>query len=82
MYFILMKKKKLKKISIKFLINYHIHLKKTISIDNRNIAIEMESDNVVWFDFDEILWGFRSTRDYIKIAEIYSSVMIATVPCF
>ena len=60
----------------------HSSEKKTISIDNRNIAIEMESDNVVWFDFDEICGGFRSTRDYIKIAEIYSSVMISTVPCF
>ncbi len=51
-----------------------------IAVNNRSIAVRMECDDVVLFDFDAICGGPRSQNDYIEIAQIYHAVLISNVP--
>ena len=53
-----------------------------ITINNREIAIEDETHNVVWFSFEQICNGPRSVKDYIAIANRYGTVIISDVPAF
>src|SRR5690606_10757855 len=40
----------------------------------------MCTDNIIWFDFQDICGGPRSQNDYIELARIYHAVLISNVP--
>lgn len=52
---------------------------RSISMNNRYINYIACADDNIWFDFSEICLTPRSAHDYIKIAEIYSTVFISDV---
>ncbi len=52
----------------------------SIRINGRDIAVRLECDDVVLFEFDAICGGPRSQNDYIEIAQIYHAVLISNVP--
>lgn len=52
----------------------------TIRINGRDIAVRLECDDVVLFDFDAICGGPRSQNDYIELAQLYHAVLISNVP--
>jgi cell division protein ZapE len=52
----------------------------SIEIEGRNIAVVRSSDSAVWFDFDALCAGPRSTQDYIEIAREFGSVVLSNVP--
>lgn len=54
----------------------------SIEICGRPIAVIKVSAAVVWFEFQALCAGARSTDDYIEIAREYQSVMVSDVPCF
>jgi cell division protein ZapE len=54
----------------------------SIEIDSREIPVRRRSSGVVWFGFDELCDGPRSTVDYIEIARGYQTVLISGVPRF
>jgi cell division protein ZapE len=54
--------------------------KKTITINDRDLATVMWSDSVVWVTFDEMCNTARSTDDYIEIAEQFHTVLISGIP--
>ena len=51
-----------------------------ILINNRYINCIMAADIIVWFDFNSICSGNRSTVDYIEIAKQYQNVVISKIP--
>ena len=51
-----------------------------IEIEGRSIAVVGCSDSAVWFDFDALCAGPRSTQDYIEIAREFGSVVVSNVP--
>jgi cell division protein ZapE len=59
-----------------------IQYKGAVTILNRNINYIARSENVIWFDFMAICSGPRSQRDYIKLADMFSAVLINNVPQF
>ena len=73
----------------KFLVAYfnklalgNIRYNDTITINNRKINFRASSDNTIWFDFMALCSGPRSQRDYIKLADRFSNVLISNVPQF
>lgn len=54
----------------------------SINIHGRSIGYLAQCTNIIWFDFYAICSGPRSQRDYIKIADHYSTVFISQVPKF
>lgn len=52
----------------------------SIEIEGRNIPVVRCSDSAVWFDFDALCAGPRSTQDYIEIAREFGSVVLSNVP--
>lgn len=53
-----------------------------LAINNRLILTRAANNELVWFDFDEICNTPRSTSDYLKIAEIFTKVVVTDVPVF
>lgn len=53
-----------------------------IVINNRAIAFRAISDNTIWFDFMALCSSPRSQRDYIKLADRFTNVLISNVPQF
>ena len=51
-------------------------------IEGREVLSRRFSDNVVWFDFNQLCDGPRSQNDYIEIARLFQTVLLANVPCF
>ncbi len=51
-----------------------------IEILNRQIPTVGYTQNLVWFKFGDICDGPRSKADYIEIANLYRTVMIAEIP--
>jgi cell division protein ZapE len=51
-----------------------------LEIDSRPINTVRCGDGVAWFDFLEICDGPRGPADYIEIARLYQTVMIANLP--
>lgn len=51
-----------------------------LEVEDRNIATVGLADGVVWFDFDVLCGGPRSTVDYIEIARCHHSVILGDVP--
>ncbi len=54
----------------------------TISVHGREINYVALSDNTIWFDFLALCSGPRSQRDYIKLADDFSTVLLSNVPQF
>ncbi|MGM0480831.1 MAG: cell division protein ZapE [Pseudomonadota bacterium] len=50
-----------------------------IEILNRAIDVRAESDDVVFFDFEEICKTARSQNDYMEISRLYHAVIISNV---
>ena len=53
-----------------------------LQIEGREIVVKALADGVVWFDFDALCEGPRSTNDYIEIACCFHTVLISGVPKF
>lgn len=51
-----------------------------IIINDRPIKVKKRTDNVVWFEFEDICSVPRSQQDYLTIAEQYLIVMISDIP--
>lgn len=54
----------------------------TVSINNREISYLAKTNKHIWFDFFHLCSGPRSQRDYIKIADLFETVLISNVPQF
>jgi len=54
----------------------------TICVNGREIAFLKKCSQHIWFDFFALCSGPRSQRDYIYLADKFSSVFISRVPCF
>jgi cell division protein ZapE len=52
----------------------------SIEIEGRPIPVVRAGDNAVWFEFEALCAGARSTADYIEIAREYQCVIVANVP--
>lgn len=53
----------------------------SLKIAGRTIVAKHHAEGVVWFDFQAICDGPRSSADYIKIAHEYHTVFLSNVPC-
>lgn len=53
-----------------------------IEIENRPIPFRKKAEDVIWFDFDQICGGPRSSTDYIEISREFQTVLIHGVPNF
>lgn len=51
-----------------------------VEVLGRQIPARMESDGVVWFDFDVLCGEARSAFDYIELAREYHTVIMSGVP--
>jgi cell division protein ZapE len=51
-----------------------------LEVNGRPILAVRRADDVVWFAFDEICGGPRSTADYVEIARCFHCVLISDVP--
>ncbi|MEZ5491364.1 MAG: cell division protein ZapE [Gammaproteobacteria bacterium] len=51
-----------------------------IEILGRPIVSRYVSDDVAWFDFDQLCGGPRSVHDYIELSRIYHAVLLGNVP--
>ncbi len=52
----------------------------TILIHNRSIQTVALSDDVVWFNFDELCDTPRAAKDYLEIAMLFHTVLISNIP--
>lgn len=64
------------------LANENTQYQSLITIHHRNIEYLALADDVIWFDFMAICSGPRSQRDYIKLADMFKTVLISNVPQF
>jgi cell division protein ZapE len=53
-----------------------------IEVNNRFLTCRCLADDVAWFEFAELCDGPRSQDDYIELARIFHTVLIAGVPRF
>ncbi len=53
---------------------------KAVQLDGRPVQALLLSDDVVWFDFENLCGGPRSQRDYIEIAMVYHAVLLSDIP--
>lgn len=59
-----------------------IKYNQAITVHGREINYVALSDNTIWFDFLALCSGPRSQRDYIKLADDFSTVLLSNVPQF
>jgi cell division protein ZapE len=59
-------------------VKYH----QAITVHGREINYIALSDDTIWFDFFALCSGPRSQRDYIKLADDFSTVLLSNVPQF
>jgi cell division protein ZapE len=52
-----------------------------ISVNERAIPIVRCAEGIVWFEFVDLCDGPRSKDDYIEIARLFHTVIVANVPC-
>ncbi len=52
-----------------------------IAINERTIPIVRCAEGIVWFEFDDLCNSPRSKDDYIEIARLFHTVLVANVPC-
>lgn len=53
---------------------------RSITINGRNIDYLASADDAIWFNFRALCQSARSAHDYIEIAQIYTTVMISSIP--
>jgi len=53
-----------------------------LQVCGRDISYLTKNEELIWFDFFTLCSGPRSQRDYIKIADDFSTVFISGVPAF
>jgi cell division protein ZapE len=53
-----------------------------VKIEGRPIDVVSEAGTAIWFEFAALCAGPRSQNDYIEIARLYQSVILADVPQF
>jgi len=53
---------------------------KTLNILNREIKTICCSDEVVWFEFNEICTSPRAAQDYIELARLFNTVIVSHIP--
>lgn len=51
-----------------------------IEVEGRMIRTIGHSENVVWFEFDDLCDGPRGVADYIHIARTFQTIMLSNVP--
>jgi len=51
-----------------------------LSVEGREVPVQRVADGVVWFSFDVLCGGTRSTGDYIEIARCHHTVILSDVP--
>lgn len=49
-------------------------------IHQRAIAVIASTDDVAWFDFNELCHVPRSQQDYLEIARLFNTVLVSNVP--
>ena len=49
-------------------------------IDGREIPTLRHADGIVWFNFDTLCGGPRSTGDYIEIALCHHTIILSDIP--
>jgi cell division protein ZapE len=52
----------------------------TLEVEGRALAVRAQTDDVVWFDFEALCGGPRSTLDYIEIGRCFHTVLLSGVP--
>ncbi len=52
----------------------------SIRIEGREVAAQAATENLLWFDFQELCAGPRSVSDYIAIAKQYALVAVSGIP--
>jgi len=55
---------------------------KTLTINHRKINYLGKTNQHIWFDFFALCSGPRSQRDYMKLADLFDTVLISNVPQF
>ena len=51
-----------------------------VEINNRDIQSHKLAESIVWFEFEALCMTNRSTDDYIEIARLFETVLVANVP--
>ena len=51
-----------------------------MTIEHRRIRCVRQSEQVIWFDFQDLCAGPRSHNDYIELARSYHTLLLANVP--
>lgn len=64
------------------LVTDQLRCRRNVQVDvlGRQVPARMESDGVVWFDFDVLCGGARSAFDYIELAREYHTLLLSGVP--
>jgi cell division protein ZapE len=55
---------------------------RSIIINSRQIPFVVKTKKYIWFDFFALCSGPRSQRDYMRIADLFETVLISNVPQF
>ena len=55
---------------------------KTLSIEERGIAVLATGAGMAWFEFSDLCAGPRSQNDYIELASIYHTIFVSNIPEF
>jgi cell division protein ZapE len=53
-----------------------------LRIEGREIRVQQQTADMVWFEFGDICEGARSQNDYIDLAHDYHTVFVSNVPVF
>jgi len=51
-----------------------------VEVLGRQIPVRAQSDDVIWFDFEDICGGPRSAYDYIELARLYHTLLVSNMP--
>ncbi len=52
----------------------------SLEIEGRKLPVQAQTDGVVWFDFQALCGGPRSTLDYIELGRCFHTVLLSNVP--
>lgn len=58
----------------------HVERQQILTIEGRDIQVYCVSDDVAWFEFEQLCDGPRSQNDYIELAKIFHAVLVGNVP--
>lgn len=52
----------------------------TLALNHRRLLSKRQTEDVVWFDFNELCDGPRGQADYIEIARCFHTVLLSDIP--